>query len=279
MMGDIDFSKGGYQGGFDEELFKFFTQSYMEYWWFFREVLRASDRVAQYWKYSSGKLLRDDDQKELVGLSLQNYAVHTGIAEALTYFDEMVSELNRILSPMRRFEVRRLWKATYSSLYTSFNALCNIVYVLGNQVSVFGKKKGKIWNYTPAEVLDFTRKSNLVNIYTALENVKQSLVIRDHLDHYWTIWVSIDQGQFLMDSNFTAKGHLLLYPEKELQASEDALNRAHKDIIEIASQYNIVYRELCIPGTGLLDNYLQHKNWIIDYSNYQPHNGRPVTKS
>jgi hypothetical protein len=119
MGGDIDFSQGGYGGGPDEEFFKWFTIPHMEYWWYFREVLRGSQFVAPYWKKTDGTVLSDDEQKELIAISLLSYAVHTGIVEALTFFDHMQLEVQRMVSPVRFLEVRRLWSVVRRKIWTS----------------------------------------------------------------------------------------------------------------------------------------------------------------
>ena len=155
MNQTVDFTKGGYRADVVEETFRDFTVSYMPFWWHFREVLRASDRAASHWQQANGAVLPDNDQRELVALSLLNYAVYTGMAEALAFLEQMGFELARTtLPPWRLFEVRRFWKAMYSSLYTSFNALCNIVYVVVGQRPTVKQTAIGVWNYTPKDAVN-----------------------------------------------------------------------------------------------------------------------------
>jgi hypothetical protein len=277
MDTEIDFTKGGYQGDVVEETFKSFTIPHMPFWWHFREVLRASDRASNLWKKPDGLPLSDDEQRELVALSLLNYAVYTGMAEAIASFDQMGCELSRTTVPTwRLFEVRRLWKAMYSSLYTSFNALCNIVCVVVGQKSPFGSDPKRVWNYTPKQAHDLVNGKGFKELTEPIGRCRERLEIRDHLDHYWTIWHVIIQGYFLIDENFT-KGYVPIHPENEVSTRIDAYDLASKHILGLAQDFNLIYRALAARG-GFLDQYLTAKNWAVDYSDYgPPHNGqRPL---
>jgi len=269
---EIDFTKGGYQGDVVEETFKPFTASYMPFWWHFHEVLRASDRASSRWKKSDGTALSDDEQRELVALSLLNYAVYTGMAEAIASFEQMGYELSRTTVPAwRLFEVRMLWKAMYSSLYTSFNALCNIVCVIVGQKSPFGEDPKRIWNYTPKQAYGLVNGRGIKELTEPISRCRDRLEIRDHLDHYWTIWHRIVQGQFLLDKNFK-KGYVPLYPEDEVLTTVDAHKLALEHIVESAKDFNLIYREIAVKG-GHLDQYLSSRKWMVDYSDYgPPHN-------
>jgi len=278
MNAGIDFTKGGYKGDPLEEAFKPFSASYMPYWWYFREVLRASHSASPHWKKSDDTPLSDDEQRELIALSLLNYAVYTGMAEAIASFEQMGSELSRTMpSDWRVIEVRRLWKAMYSSLYTSFNALCNIVCVVVGQKPPVTKKQGQAWNYSPKKARNIVDGRGIKELTELIDQCLKRLEIRNHLDHYWTIWHSIAQGQFLLDENFE-KGYVPVHPEAEVSPKVDAYKLAYKHIIESAKDFNLIYRELSAED-GFLDQYLSAKGWKIDYSDYgPPHNGqRPLT--
>lgn len=130
MQQKIDLSKGGYGGDSTEEMFKSFSASHIPYWWHFREVLRASHKAEPHWQDASGNPLSKNEYEELVAVSLYNYQVYTCLMEALTFYEQVVHEVNRHnTSGSRVFEVRKNWKAAYSSLYSSFNALCNLILV------------------------------------------------------------------------------------------------------------------------------------------------------
>jgi len=251
-----------------------FTVLHMPFWWHFREVLRASDRASQHWKKSDDTPLSDDAQRELVALSLLNYAVYTGIAEAIASFDQIGYELARTMVPTwRLFEVRRLWKALYSSLYTSFNALCNIVCVIVGPRSPFGENPKCIWNYTPKCAYNLVNGRAIKELAGPIDRCKDRLEIRDHLDHYWTIWHTISQGTFLLDENFT-KGYVPIHPETEVSTTVDAYQLAREHIVEAAEDFNLIYRESAVKG-GYLDQYLSARGWRIDYTDYgPPHNGQ-----
>jgi hypothetical protein len=274
MSANIDLSKGGYQGDPIEEMFKPFTSAYMSYWWHFREVLRASHAASSNWKKSDGSALSDEEQKQLAALSLINYAVYTSIGEALSFLDQMAAALiAEMPSSNRIFQVRAAWKAAYSSLYTSFNALCNIVYVIVGHNSPFGNKPGRIWNATPADAYNLTNGRALKELYEPIGRCKGRLEIRDHLDHYWTIWVSISQGRFLFDENFS-KGYVPIRPESDVAAKIDAIKRTEDDIVEMAKDFNLIYEKLAVAN-GYFDSYLQAKGWEIEYSDYgEPHKGQ-----
>ncbi len=308
---EINFDKGGYQGDAVEEAFKPFTTQRMPFWWHFREVLRASDRASPHWRTSDGSVLPDEGQRELVGVSLLNYAVYTALAEAITFLQEIEDELglpapvgptsgsgfwrvDGTLStgttstyqqelpdteagfPGRQlFQVRRAWKALYSSLYTSFNALCNIVCVVAGKKALL-KKTEPVWNYTPKNAIDLVTEAGLKPLTEPLLRFKQRMEIRHHLDHYWLIWHTISHGKLRFDSDF-AKGRLLIRPEVELSLGIDAHQRALEDIEGSAGDFNLIYRQMAVSN-GFLDKYLHAMDWKIDYSGYgPPHAGqRPL---
>lgn len=269
----LDLTRGGYGGDAIEEAFKPFTGQFMQFWWHFREVLRSSPSLSPHWARLDGSPMPDEEQRELVALSLLNYSVYVGVGEALTFRDRLRYFLNAQLVPQQRtFQVKRVWKAAYSSLYTSFNSLANIVYVLVKQVSAFGEDPANPWNYTPKKVLDLVKGRGLPELAEPLQHCKDRLVIRDHLDHFWFIWHSIVPGRFLIDENFT-KGYTPLRPESEVSTKTDAYARCEQDIQECAADYNAVYEILSVSG-GWLDKYLQAKGWVVDYSDFGcPHNG------
>jgi hypothetical protein len=274
---DPTMSQGGYKGDVVEETFKPFSSLYIPFWWHFHEVLRASDRASPLWRKSDGVALSDDEQRELVALSSLNYAVYTGMAEALAFLEQMRCELLRTMDPgWRLFEVRRLWKAMYSSLYTGFNALCNIVCVVVGERSPFGEKPGRIWNYTPKDAYKLVNGKGIRELTEPLCRCRGRLEIRSHLDHYWTIWHEIVQGRFLLDKNFK-RGYMPIHPDAEVSLEVDAVELAYEHVVESAKDFNLIYRELAVKD-GYLDQYLLAKGWEIDYSDYgPPHNGqRPL---
>lgn len=306
----VDFTRGGYRGDPVEEHFKWFTARHMPFWWHFREVLRASDRASAHWRRSDGADLSKDEHGELVALSLLNYAVYTGMAEALAFLKEMGTTLSTTTQqqssgsgvvplystsasgillhaeganvldhhaewPARRlFEARRSWKAAYSSLYTSFNALCNIVCVVVGQKPVFKKTRPAVWNYSPKDALNLARGMGCAKLVDPLGRCKDRLEIRDHLDHYWLIWHNIVGGKLLLDEGFE-KGRLPTHPKSEVSLKIDAYERARNDMEGSADDFNRVYRELAVKD-GPLDQYLLAKCWAVDYSD-SPHGGqRPL---
>ncbi len=196
------------------------------------------------------------------------------MADALAFFQQMQFELSRITLPGSRvFEVRRNWKAMYSSLNSSFNALANIICVVVGQKSPFGKDPAKPWNYTPKDALNLTQGRGLKQLAEAISRCIKRMEIRDHLDHYWVIWHAINQGQFLLDDKFQ-KGYVPIHPESEVSPRIDALKRAADDINGLAQDFNSIYQELA-TDRGFLDKYLAAKGWRIDYSDYgSPHNGK-----
>lgn len=307
----IDFTKGGYRGDPVEEAFKPFTAKHLPFWWHFREVLRASDRASGHWKASDGSALSDAEQRELVAVSLLNYAVYTALAEAISFVQEMEDELglpppveptsgsgffrvDGTLStgtsstyqqglpvegaepPGRQlFEVRKAWRAAYSSLYTSFNALCNIICVVVGDKPVL-KSEQPVWNYTPKNAINLVSGRGLPSLLDPLKQCRNRMEIRDHLDHYWVIWGTIVGGKLLFDKDFS-KGRVPIHPRTEVSADIDAVQRAFDDIEDTAQDFNLVYRQLAVRD-GFLDQHLRSKGWQIDYSNYGPPHGgqRPL---
>lgn len=273
----IDFSKGGYQGDVIEEAFKDFTTIQIPYWWHFREVLRSSDRDSPYWQRNDGQPLAQEDKKALIVLSQLNYSVYVEIASALSFLEQTKQALILSLpSQQRIFEVRKLWKATYSCLYASFNALSNIIYILIKPAPPFKIRGGKLWNYTPLEALGLVNGRGLNSLHKVLGQCNDRLEIRNQLDHYWTIWQYISQGQFLIDENFK-KGYVPLDPFAEVSIKTDAITLTNEHITENVADYNLIYQELSVSG-GYLDHYLSTNGWKIEYTDYgPPHNGqRPL---
>lgn len=274
-MTGIDFTKGGYKGDVVEETFKHFSVRYMQFWWHFREVLRAQPAASAWWKKQDGTGLSGEEQRELIALSFLNYGVYTGMADAHAFFEQMGFELSRtMLDNWRQVEVGRAWRAMYSSLYRSFNALCNIVCVVVGQKSPFGEKQGEVWNYTPKDALNLINSKGIKEIAEPLGRCSERLKIRNHLDHWWLIWHSMRRGEFLLDSAFE-KGYVPIDPKAEVKLKVDAHKRAHEDVVNSAKDFDLIYRELAIEG-GYLDQYLSAKGWKIDYKD-SPHNGqRPL---
>jgi hypothetical protein len=275
-MGDIDFSKGGYGGDDIEEMFKPFTTRYMEYWWHFREVLRPGQEQGNpHWSRMGGTPLSDEDWRELIGLSMTNYAVYTGMAEAVSFLEQMRFELIRTTHAAGRlFEVRRTWKAFYSSLYGSFTALSNVICMVIGQKKLFKNTSGTR-NYDPGDAHSVLQ--GIPALETAFGNCLARLEIRNQLDHYWIIWHGVAQGRFVIDRNFTRKAYLVIDPRNEAIVDLDALQKAADDLLGCAIDFNTLFEAMAVSG-GYLDQYLAANKWHINYLDYGvPHNGkRPV---
>ncbi len=279
MSQDIDFTQGGYGGDAIEETFKPFTQKYMEYWWQFREVLRAPqakvnpDQNCVWWK-TGHTPLSDEEWTDLIGISLTHYSVYTNMADAISFFNELGSELNRNTSTGEHLiNIRRTWKAIYSSLYSSLNALSNLVTIVVTQKPrVEVKPNHEVWNYTPRSTRDLVQGRGINQIANPLKRCIDRMIIRDHLDHYGLIWCSIGQNHFFIDSNIV-KGQIVIDPTT-VKYDLDAMQRVQVDLTSFAEDFNMIYREIAISG-GYLDTYLQSRDWVIDYSNFgPPHNGQ-----
>ena len=103
----------------------------------------------------------DADQRELVGLGLEHYHLYTASGEALTYHEELKNVISRNeFSAKKTFDVRRMWKAVYSSLYTSFTAMSIVVNYVAFQRSFFKKTTPHVMNWMPGNILDEARKRN-----------------------------------------------------------------------------------------------------------------------
>jgi hypothetical protein len=261
----IDFSKGGYQGDGIEELFKEFTAREMPYWWHFREVLRASHLPNPHWvRKDTGEPLYAEDASDLVSISLMMYHVYTCLAEAISFFEQLNFELNRTSPHLTRFfEVKKNWKAAYSSLYSSYIAYCNLLVVVVGKKPL--QKNGR--NYHAGDTKDlFEKREDLQNI---LDSCKPHLVIRHHLDHFWLIWMSVWKGKFSIDGDFS-KGYVRTsLPPPDFKNWIDGQARLKEDILEIANNFNLLFLELS-KGGGYLDQYLASNDWQIDYSDYGP---------
>ncbi len=266
MPPDIDFTKGGYGGDPIEEMFKPYTSQHLEYWWQFREVLIAApDKHNPFWKRIDGNPLSDEEYRELIAVSLMNYAVYTGLGEALWFHMEL-----KQFAPLRdEFAARRCWKALYSSLYSSFTALCYLVYVVVCQKTPFRRKKksGELWSYGPGETVTAMKAKGKAVICDALEKSMDRLEIRNHLDHYWTIWNGFSNGTFTMDRNFE-KGYIAVDPANDVKTDVDAVKRADEDILYCTQQFDIVYKEMAKQG-GHLDDYLKHRGWYVAHPSGQ----------
>jgi hypothetical protein len=259
----IDITKSGYNGDAIEEMFKWFTAHNMPFWWHFREVLRASDRENSHWiNIETNIQLKNDELKELIGISLLMYQNYTCLAEAISFFEQVNFELNKSNSmASRTFEVKKYWKASYSSLYSSFIALCNLLVVVADKKPVL--TNGHNYNVNCAKKIS-SFNEHITNISNCLE-------IRHHLDHFWLIWVKINKGVFEYDGEFK-KGFLRLNHDNK--DSRDGLMKLHSDIHEISNIFNSIYEELSVEN-GYLDQYLNYKGWRIDYSDYgEPHYGK-----
>jgi hypothetical protein len=279
MGQDIDFTQGGYGGDAIEETFKPFTQQHMEYWWQFREVLRAPqakpnpNQNCVWWKIGHNSL-SDNEWTDLIAISLTHYAVYTNIADAISFFNILGNELNRnVAGGERLIHVRRTWKAIYSSLYSSLTALSNLISVIVTQKPrVQFRPNGEAWNYTPRPTRDLVQGRGLNQIADPLKRCIDRMVIRDHLDHYGLMWCSLGQNHFFIDSNIV-KGQVVIDPSS-VKYDLDAIKRAEDDLVGCAQDFNLIYKEMASTG-GYLDTYLQSRGWIIDYSDFgPPHNGQ-----
>lgn len=275
----IDFSKGGYQGDTVEEMFKGFTEIHMPHYWYFREVLRASHLTSVHWKNVTGTTLAPEDEKakDLVAISMMMYHVYTCLAEAISFCQALEHELGKPNSNgIRGFEVKKNWKASYSSLNTSVNSMSNLILVVADDKPVRRpNKKGVVQNYTPRDAIDAFRQS--IPLFTnIISDCRNRLEIRNHLDHYWTIWTGIGQGIFLIDKDFS-KGYVVTSPPTGGQSGVDARIKLNEDIVNTAKDLDTLFLELSRPG-GSLDKYLNTKGIVIDYSDYgAPHYGeRPL---
>jgi hypothetical protein len=307
MQTNIDFTRGGYHGDPVENHFKDFTRGHMPFWWHFREVLRPTSERSPYLERIDGTTPSDDEQRDFVALSLLNYAVYTGMAEAFDFFEQMQYELwglqkaptsGSLVVPSptgvtgsysgtvgdevvvqsskewQAFEVTKYWRAAYSGLYRTFNALCNVVsVVVGKKTPLRRNKAGDVWTYGYNETLGLVAGGGAKGLVKPLDRCSQRLEIRHHLDHCWLIWHSVGPGRFLLDAN-SRKGYLPIDPGIEVSVTLDAHKRTQQDIEGSAKDFNLVYREIAVKG-GFLDQYLVHRDWRIDYSDYgPPHNGK-----
>ncbi|MEO1286160.1 MAG: hypothetical protein AAFV93_00220 [Chloroflexota bacterium] len=270
-MGDIDFSKGGYGGDVVETLFEDYTKTHLEYWWYFREVLRGSDRKSDYWRYvSNNRTLNNEEQKQLIAISLMNYAVVESISEAIYCINELQQLPN---NELQFFNSRRIWKASYSSLNRGYNAIGNIVYVLLTKKPVLNTNNR---NYSPQNAINKAESSNR-NLYVSnLKKIKKVIQLRNHLDHYWIVWMGMRNNRLIFDKEFK-KGKIVVEPSN--LTFTDAIKRLDSDLYVVMNSLNEIYRELS-KVDGLLDEYLFAKGWYIDYADFgKPHNGkRPQIK-
>jgi hypothetical protein len=269
MPPDIDLTRGGYGGDSIEEEFKWFTGNTMEYWWHFREVLWAADRKSTaHWRMIDGSVMCDDDHRKLIAVSLLNYAVYTGIAEALSFFFDLKSSI----AQGNLFHTRRAWKSMYSSLYSSFNAFSNLAYIVICNKSPFGKDPTNPRNPSLQTIKDELGKVNASYAIQAIENTQARMEIRNQLDHWWTIWTGFIQEdatqpiKFKLDHNFR-KGYILLEADQEVdwKRAYDALQRGIDEITGCAVDFNHIYKEMARTG-GALDKYLTDNGWELDYS-------------
>lgn len=272
----IDFSKGGYQGNFIEETFKGFTAKYMPHYWYFREVLRASHLPSVHWKKVTGAALatEDDEAKDLVAISMIMYHVYTCLAEAISFYQALEYEIGKFNSNgTREFEAKKNWKAAYSSLYTCVNSMSNLLFIVEGQKPLYEYyPDGTPKNYTPGGAVSFFKSKKQV-FSDNIKNCRDRLEIRNHLDHYWTIWTSIGQGIFLFDKDFS-KGYVVTSPPSGGQSGIDARSKLNEDIVNTAKDLDTLFLELSRPG-GSLDDYLNAKGIVIDYSDYgAPHYGK-----
>lgn len=270
----IDFSKGGYQGDTVEEMFKGFTEIHMPYYWYFREVLRASDRRKEHWQKITGGLLTEEETNDLVAISMIMYHVYTCLGEAISFTQTLEYELNKFtFNPTRHFEVKKNWKAAYSSLYTSVTSISNLVLIVEGQKLLYEYyPDGTPKNYSPGNAVTFFKSRNKL-FSDIIKNCQDRLEIRNHLDHYWTIWTGIGQGVFKFDKDFS-KGYVVTRPPTGGQSGIDARSKLNEDIVNTAKDLDTLFLELSRPG-GSLDKYLNTKGIVIHYSDYGvPHNGQ-----
>lgn len=273
----IDFSKGGYRGDDVEQMFKGFTAIHMPHYWYFREILRASDRRKEHWQKITGGPVNEEEAKDLVAISMIMYHVYTCLGEAISFTQTLEYELNKFtLNSTRHFEVKKNWKAAYSSLYTSVTSISNLLLIVEGQKLLYEYyPDGTPKNYSPGNAVTFF-KSRSKLFSDIIKNCQDRLEIRNHLDHYWTIWTGIGQGVFKFDKDFS-KGYVVTSPPAGGQSGIDARIKLNEDIVNTAKDLDTLFLELWRPG-GSLDKYLNTKGIVIDYSDYgAPHNGgRPL---
>jgi hypothetical protein len=238
-------------------------------------VLRASDRRKEHWQKITGGPVTEEEAKDLIAISMIMYHIYTCLGEAISFTQTLEYELNKFsFNPTRQFEVKKNWKAAYSSIYTSLNAMCNLSMVIAGNQSVFKRENGvDVWNYTPKDVIKDLNKKSFYLFSSTIQNCLNRLEIRNHLDHYWTIWTEIRQGAFKFDKDFS-KGYVVTSPPTEGKSGIDGRIRLNEDIINTAKDFDTLFLELSRLG-GSLDKYLNTKGIIIDYSDYgAPHDGQ-----
>jgi hypothetical protein len=273
MLAPVDLTRGGYQGDEVEEEFKFFTSQKLSYWWHFREVLRSSDTRSDRWSRRDGTSLSDVEQREFLMLSLLNHAVYTSFAEAIVSGRHLAVQAAD--SSPTIFHIRRHWKAAYSSLYTSFVPLCNLVAFLATSETPY-TASGKVNNLSWGQTKDaLTKASPPLGIFIdPLTRVHKRLELRSHLDHYWLIWLVCRPDGVFMDRDFE-KGHLPL--DRPTEYGDNVVERLMEDIELTAADYDLVYQQLAV-SEGTFDRFLERRGWRVRYEDYgTPHNGsRPA---
>ena len=120
-------------------------------------MLRASHLPSIHWKKVTGAALapEDEEAKDLVAISMIMYHVYTCLSEAISFYQALEYEIGKFNSNgTREFEAKKNWKAAYSSLYTSLNAMCNLSMIVASNQPIFRRRSGTdVWNYGPKEVI------------------------------------------------------------------------------------------------------------------------------
>lgn len=267
----LDLQKGFYHGDVIEESFKHFTFSCMPHWWHFREIIYATPKESDHWKKDDGSRLPDDEQRNLVSLSLAHYAVYTGIAESVSFVKQVEHQLRQPQPDV--FEIRKAFKAAFSSLYSGFNAHSNVVY---NVMSPLVAGHVSKWGALPSTVIKFLEKNGFNSLARNLKRCNNSLEMRHHLDHYWTLWIRIEasssgQGLLLLDKEFE-KGYAPLR-EKRIHPETNGINYAYKHIITIANLFNSNYKFLSVRK-GYFEKFLIARHIKVDYSGLGYYKGK-----
>lgn len=265
----------GCEGDIAEMLFKPLTAVYLSRWWLFREAIRGGG--AQYLMKNTGEPAPENIKDNFEKLGIIGYTVYHAAVHAFLNACDAGGNLSFENSNEAWFliEFRRYLRAFYESLYVLTSGIANTYAILFLDHDFANNR-----NYMVGQAINSAKTSGNPKgklIGTILEDMETDLVKRHQEVHFWVTQIGIFVDpikQFVglgIDAGFT-KGELPIGKGKKPQ-----FKPALPELLEILRKYYILADEAYDIFYNQIDTWLQQKELMIDYGDFEIHGKKKPT--